>query len=106
MSIAGINKLEHVQDDRFEVEAGAVEDDRVFGRAQRCDGSCRVGLVPGPYFGQNLVIIRGSSAILEVLDPASSALFGGRRQEELHLRIREDHGANIAAFEDDPALSA
>ena len=51
-------KLEHVLDDRFEVEAGAVEDDRVLGRAQRCDGSGRVGLVAGPYFGQNLVIIR------------------------------------------------
>ena len=84
---------------RICIEFGGVEHVRVIGRLERRNGAIGVTLVPSLDVGQGGIEIGGFTAAFELTAAAARPLLRRCGQKDLHLRIRRNHGSNIAAIQ-------
>src|SRR5207248_2943668 len=87
----------------FEVEAGGVHQDRVRRRLQRRDGPLGVVLVAAALVGEHLLQRDGQALFRQLVMPPPRARLVTRGEEELHLRVGKDDGADVAPLEDGAA---
>src|ERR1043166_1418394 len=95
--------LKHAREGLFDGKLGGVYTDGVGGCAQRrvvARGVAAVALVDVCERLLEALRARARSLLVEA---AARALFGGRGEEELHVRRGEDDGADVAPVEDDAA---
>ena len=84
-----------------------VQQDRVFRSLERGIGAVAVALVAGAQFADDLFRLRGfgiAGCVSGRSDrTAQAANFRGRIEEDLHVRMGKDNGADVAAFHDHAA---
>src|SRR5436190_21390691 len=83
-----------------QIEPGGVDDDRVRRGTQRRDRAIRIVLVPAPLLGEDVVERHPQAPLGQLRMPALGARAVGGGQEELHLGVWKDHGADVAPLED------
>ena len=84
--------------------AGGVQAHRVLRRAQGGGGAVGIVVVPLLHLPENILIGLFRSPLPQLLPAAAGPVLRGGGEEDFHLGLRQDHGADVPAIHDDAPL--
>ena len=98
-----LDKADSFLDRRLDRHLACIQNDRIPGLNERCQGPVAIAFVSRLQVAQHFVVMRRHSTLEKLANAALCPDFGRRRDEQLGIGAWSDNCADIASIENRPA---